>query len=50
MKIGLVQYDPVWESKEENKKHLVNILSSLNEKTDLLNLSGNDSNRIYNEF
>ena len=36
MKIGLVQYDPVWESKEDNKNHLQKILSSLNGKVDLL--------------
>ena len=28
MKIGLVQYNPVWENKEENKRKILNLVSS----------------------
>jgi omega-amidase len=36
MKIGLVQYNPVWEDKEANKEKLVQLLEKVREKVDLL--------------
>lgn len=36
MKIGLVQYNPVWENKEENKKQLEKLIESNNEDISLL--------------
>ncbi len=36
MKIGLVQYNPVWESIERNKKKLLGMISSLKEEIPLL--------------
>ncbi len=36
MKLGLIQYSPVWEDKEENKKKILSILSANDRKTDLL--------------
>ncbi|RJP70029.1 MAG: carbon-nitrogen family hydrolase [Ignavibacteriales bacterium] len=36
MKIGLVQYNPEWESKETNKLKLLKLISALNEEVSLL--------------
>lgn len=36
MKIGLVQYNPVWENKEANKEKLLLLFESFTEKVDLL--------------
>ena len=36
MKLSLLQYSPVWEDKEENKKKILDILSTRNHQTDLL--------------
>lgn len=36
MKLGLIQYSPVWEDKEKNKKQILNILSTDLSSVDLL--------------
>lgn len=36
MKVALLQYSPVWENKEENKKKILNILESNKDSFDLL--------------
>ena len=36
MKLGLIQYSPVWEDKEKNKKQVLNILSTDLSSVDLL--------------
>lgn len=36
MKIALLQYDPIWENKDENKNKILNIINSNNETFDLL--------------
>jgi len=36
MKLGLIQYSPVWEDKEKNKKQVIDILSTGLSSADLL--------------
>ena len=36
MRLGLIQYSPVWEDKEKNKKQILNILSTDLSSVDLL--------------
>ena len=36
MKIGLIQYNPVWEDKDANKKKITSLLKDLNGGVDLL--------------
>ncbi len=36
MKIGLIQYNPVWEDKNTNRKKIDNLLAKLKDKVDLL--------------
>jgi len=36
MKIGLLQYSPVWENKKDNKKKIINLLNQNKTKIDLL--------------